>query len=303
MRSEDAIESLRELGFNQLEAEVYLYLLPSPPVTAYRIGQALGRPTANVYKAVESLARRGAVLVEDGDQRVCQAVPVAELKKQLEKGFQRSLEVMERSLAKLESAPPDERVYKIESAVRLFEQCSQMLDRAQTVVVVDAFPHALERIRPRLLEVLKRGVALYVEAYEPIDLPGARVILVPMGRKSIATWQSEQLNLVVDGREHLLALLTTDLESVRQAVWSNSIYLSCIHHAGRLCEHTLVAMIAASSQGNSKEALRLLTQHRFFFNSQVPGQQELLRRFNSAPAEESGFGTRHRGRQKAKENK
>lgn len=55
-----AIELLRQLGLNQLEAEVYAFLLPNEPMTAYAIGTALGKPTANVYKAIEHLARLGA---------------------------------------------------------------------------------------------------------------------------------------------------------------------------------------------------------------------------------------------------
>jgi sugar-specific transcriptional regulator TrmB len=53
-----AIELLRQIGLNQLEAEVYAFLLPSEPMTAYAIGTALGKPTANVYKAIERLARQ-----------------------------------------------------------------------------------------------------------------------------------------------------------------------------------------------------------------------------------------------------
>ena len=92
MTRASALASLRDLGFNDLEAEVYMFLLPSEPITAYRIGRAIGRPTANVYKAVESLARRGAVVIEEGEQRTCRAVPVVDLTKQLERAFRESLD-------------------------------------------------------------------------------------------------------------------------------------------------------------------------------------------------------------------
>ncbi len=283
MSREQTVASLKELGFNELEAEVYLFLLPSPPLTAYAVGRGLGRPTANVYKAVESLARRGAVLVEEGEQRVCRAVPVAELVKQLERGFRGTLSRVEKLLAEHDAAPMDERVYKLESVPRLFERVREMLERARKVAVVDAFPRALERLAPWIVDTCKRGVDVFVEAYAPIDLPGARVAVLPSGAKTLETWRSEQLNLVVDGREHVLALLTSDLSEIRQAVWSNSLYLSCIHHAGRLCEHTLVGMMAAHAAGDTAAALRLLEGHRFFSSSEVPGQAELTERFTPRP--------------------
>ena len=278
MTRASALASLGDLGFNDLEAEVYMFLLPSEPITAYRIGRAIGRPTANVYKAVESLARRGAVVIEEGEQRTCRAVPVADLTKQLERAFRESLDRAKGALTNLQAAPLDERVYKVESVPRLFERRTEMLRRARRVAIVDAFPGALERIRPAILEAARRDVDVFVEAYAPIDLPGVRLAVFPDGARSVETWGSEQLNVVVDGAEHIVALLSSDLTEIRQAVWSNSLYLSCLQHAGRLCEHTVVAMIAALADGKPDDALRLLEEHRFFLRGDVPGQRMLVER-------------------------
>lgn len=104
----------------------------------------------------------------------------------MERAFRGSLDGAERALADLESVPLDERVYKLESVPRLFERCDQMLGRASRVAVIDAFPRALERIRPSILETVRRGVDVFVEAYEPIDLPGVRLAVVPDGSRSVA---------------------------------------------------------------------------------------------------------------------
>src|SRR5688500_1986290 len=58
-------QALQDLGFTGLEAEVYAALLEGSPVTAYRVAQQVGKAAANVYKAVESLRRKGAILVDD----------------------------------------------------------------------------------------------------------------------------------------------------------------------------------------------------------------------------------------------
>lgn len=289
MPDESALEVLRALGFNDLEAEVYLFLLSSPAVTAYAAGKALGRPTANVYKAVESLARRGAALIEEGEQRVCRAVPIAELTKQLERAFKASLDQARAVLNNVETAHADERVYKVESVVSVFERCEEMLRRAERVAVIDAFPRSLARIAPWVKAACARGVEVYVEAYAPIEIKAAQIVQAPSPQAVLDMWRCEQLNVVVDGREHLLALLSSDLATVRQAVWSNSLYLSCLHHSGRLCENTLIAALNADRQGRADEALRVLRQHKFFLNSDVPGEQELLGRFTPAqlrPAEQ-----------------
>ena len=274
-----AITLLRELGLNQLEAEVYAFLLPHEPTTAYGIGKALGRQTANVYKAIERLARFGAVLVEEGSARVCRAVPAGELVRHVERQFLAKTRSAEQALTALERDTFDERVYRVSSVSEVLQRAREMLERASHVAVVDAFPRALAEIAPAVEATARRGVEVFIEAYLPIEIAGAEVVVVPDGHLSIQAWRCEQLNLVVDGREHLLALLSEDLRAVHQAVWSSSLYLSCLHHSGRLNEINLIRSLSHAGQAGDERSAHALQQHRFFRNSEVPGHRELVRRF------------------------
>jgi len=253
------IELLRQLGLNQLEAEVYAFLLPSKPMTGYAIGTALGKPTANVYKAIERLARLGAVLVEEGENRVCRAVPAREFLRHVDREFQGRRKHAEKLLSALHRDTFDERVYRVDSVAEVLERSREMLARARTVAIVDAFPRALAEIVP------------------PIEIAGADVVIVPDGEASLRAWRSEQLNLVVDAKEHLVALLGAELDEVHQAVWSQNVYLSCVHHSGRMNEITLVRLMTGA--WTPEDAARALRDHPFFRNSEVPGHRELVHRF------------------------
>jgi sugar-specific transcriptional regulator TrmB len=274
------LAALRELGFSELEAEVYVYVVAHPPMTAYRIARENNKPTANVYKAVDALARRGAVIVEEGEARACRAVPIGEFLRQTEQAFLDRTRAAEEMLARLQPHTFDERVYRLESVEDVLGRCRQMLEkRSSKVAVIDAFPAALAAIMPSIRRCVKRGVAVYVEAYEPIAIEGASVALAPGSGRPPEQWGSQQLNVVVDGREHVAALLSNDLRTVYQAVWSESRYLSLLLHSGRLCEHTLARLIASREQGQpERERIRLLDEHPFFMQSEVPGQRELLAR-------------------------
>lgn len=281
-----AISRLRDVGLNQLEAEVYAYLLPHEPATAYAVGRAIGRPTANVYKAVEQLSRLGAVMVEEGDHRLCRAVPIREFIDHTHREFERRLRAADGALSALEKESYDERVYRIEAVPEVVSRAIGMLDRAEVVAVVDAFPRSLRELAPAVERAVGRGVDVFVEAYEAIRIDGADVVVVAEGERSLKAWRSEQLNLVVDGREHLMALLGEDLGRVHQAIWSRSLYLSCMHHAGRMAEIELIRRIQAPTEGGGEGPKERLAEPRFFRNSRVPGHEELLRRFT--PSHEGG---------------
>ena len=156
-----------------------------------------------------------------------------------------------------------------------------MLGRAERVAVVDAFPAALGAVAAAVTAAAARGVRVHVEAYAPCDLPGADVIVIEHGPLTRRRWRSEQLNVVVDGREHVAALLSEDLSQVYQAIWSDSLYLSCLMHAGRVSEHTLIKLMRLKrTPGVPAPIRRILDEHPFFANSQVPGLAEIVQRLS-----------------------
>ncbi len=274
------LAALTEIGLSRLEAEVYSYLVASVPQTAYRVAKEIGRPTANVYKAVEALARMGGLVIQEGDNRECRAVPAKEFLHHLKKDFACRAKQVEQTLASKSQSYQDERVYQIQSVPLAFERCCTMLERCHTIAIVDAFPGPLERIRPAIEKAVSRGIEVRVEAYQPIKIPGAHVVVADLGRDIPEFWGSQQMNVVIDGQELLAALMNNELTRIHQAIWSRGLYLSCLIHAGLLHEQTIARLLAAMEQPQALQKLRsILKSCRFFHSSSVPGQKALHRLF------------------------
>jgi HTH-type transcriptional regulator, sugar sensing transcriptional regulator len=275
-------EILTNLGLNQLEAEIYAYLLRSEPSTAYRIAQAIGKQTANVYKAVEMLARRGAVMIEEGESRLVRAVPAREFLRHAEREFLERTKAAGEVLGALHHPTFDERVYRIESVAEALERARIMLEsEAKKLAVVDAFPRAWEAIAASASKAIARGVELHVQTYAPVEIEGAsaHVVAAP-GDAVLDYWRCEQLNIIVDGRQHLLALFSPELDRVYQVFWSHSLYVSSLLHGGFLGEQTIHKLLHMLEEKRSPAAIRrAIRAHRFFLSSDVPGQKELLARF------------------------
>jgi sugar-specific transcriptional regulator TrmB len=276
----EPIALLQELGLNLLEAEVYTHLLTQDePVTAYRIGKVLGKPTANVYKAIEALARKGAVVLELGEPRLCRSVPAEEFLSQLETSFKQTTRQTARHLSNLRHPLPDERIYQIESVSLVFERLRLMLASAKQIAAVDVFPRPMEVIRPNIENAVARGVNVYVQGYEPDAIPGAHFVQAYQSDSILDHWKSQQLNCVVDGREMLLALIHNDLSEVYQAVWTNNLFIACLVHAGLMREHFFHEIAALKGREEFPESLHtLLEQHPGFHTTDIPGQKLLFSR-------------------------
>ncbi len=238
-------DALKALGFSEIEALVYCFLLRRAPATGYRVAKGIGKAATNVYAAIESLAQKGALLIDDDAARQCRAVPPRELGDALEAQFKRRREKAETALQSLTADAPDQHIYKLETQDQVFARVNRMIDQSRDHVLVDAFPGPLGVIEDALASASERGVKIAIETYsDDIDTPYALTAQSAYDHRQPAPWPGQQLNIVVDAREFVLALFDQKCESVLQAVWSTSGYLACLQHSymassllARQCEH------------------------------------------------------------------
>ena len=297
----ETMQPLVELGFTTLEAEAYTFLLQESPVTGYRIAQALRKPAPNVYKALESLELKGAVLVEDGDSRLCRPVPPGELLAQLDRRFHEQRARAERLLSRPAAEAADDRVYTLRSADQVLERARCMLRDAAEVALIDVFPLPLAELRGEIQAAAERGVQVTARVYEPTDVPGARVVVDADPELVRGRWPGQWVNVVTDGREHLIAYLTADGGTVQQAVWSGSAILSWVYHSALSSEIVLEDVRNQLRDGADPAALAQTVAQAIPVSKalQAPGYRELASRFaDSGPRKRGGRGRRGGGETK-----
>jgi sugar-specific transcriptional regulator TrmB len=260
MSVEGGVEALVDLGFSRLEAEVYLLLLRESPVTGYRIAQAIHRPAANVYKAIESLSAKGAVLVDDGSTRMCRAVPHAELLRQLAARFAERRSRAAKELSGVGRGPRDERIYQLGAREQVLTRTREILGRARQVVLVAAHPSLADVLAADLERTASRGVDVAIKTYRPVDIRGVEVVVSIQSEEVANSWPGMELNLVADGSEHVLALLAHQGDGVLQAVYSASLYLSVAHHNGLAAELALTSLAGRVLAGASIAELQRVIQ-------------------------------------------
>lgn len=178
------VQTLVSLGLTALEGEVYTLLLRESPATGYRVAQALGKPAANTYKALESLARKGAVLVDEGANRQCRAVPSEEWLNQLERQFSARKQEASEALAGLCSSSYDDRIYQLTSRAQVLERCRAMLERCRHVAVMDIFPTLVPGLCEDIETAAARGVEVVVKTYEKTKLRDVRIVVRPSGSRN-----------------------------------------------------------------------------------------------------------------------
>ncbi len=275
-------EALQNLGLTGLEAEIYAHLLSSSALTGYAIARQIGKPTANTYKALDSLVERGAVLMEYGKTRVYRAISVTDLLASLEQRHRMVGADLIAAAGRFTAHESDDRVYQIGSVDQLFQQFRQMLQRATKVAVFDLFPRSADTLKDDLRAAASRGVKTVVKIYSPVDIPGVDLVL-HTNPTTLQRWPGEWANGVVDGTVYQVAFLSRDCRSVRLAVRSESPYLAWMYHHGLVSELMTTAVSAVLQRGGNVADIEAAhDRYRELLTNEAPGLTTLRERFTDA---------------------
>jgi hypothetical protein len=111
-----------------------------------------------------------------------------------------------------------------------------MIGAAKEILLFDLFPGPFRSLQALLKRRAARGATVAGICYGDFrSVAGLRIYTHPW-RMVAKAWPGQQLTLVADAKESLLALLSRDGKSVRHAFWTDSVYLSCLLHSGLACE-------------------------------------------------------------------
>ncbi|MFH1700228.1 MAG: helix-turn-helix domain-containing protein [Candidatus Zixiibacteriota bacterium] len=250
------LKPLIGLGFNNLEAQIYTYLLQNSPATGYRIAKGLAKPASNIYKAIETLHKKGAIIIDDDTTRLCRAIPVDELIDSLQRKFDNLKNQAKAELNRLKISQSDNRIYQLQSTDQVISRFQKMLSECQRVAIMDLFPFAVEILHKDIIAAIERGVRVIMKLYRPREIPGATIFLQCDGESVIERWPGQWANGIIDGEEYLLSFLTKDAKDVHQAVWSNNYCLSWIYYDGLANEFLVTALRNGFENNQSVDELK-----------------------------------------------
>jgi sugar-specific transcriptional regulator TrmB len=247
---------LTDLGFTELESTVYLYLVEYSPATPYRVAKAIGKPVANTYKAVEDLRQKGAVLVDETHNRLCQAVPPAELLGKLKETWLARHEAAAEVLSKIKPSGDREKIFTLRSAEQVLDTCKKLMENAGSVILADAFPGVVDILKPWLKAAAARSVTTVLQTYGPAEIEGVEVVPYQAAELSLRRWPGQWLIVVVDGAEYLFAYLNDDATVAHQAIWCGSAFLALPQHSNLAIAFRAAILEQLVKEGASLEQMR-----------------------------------------------
>ena len=253
---ESSITALTDMGLTNLEALVYLALLNEPGVTGYRIGKSIGKPAPNVYTALESLMKKGAVLLNYvGKDKKYSPVPVTEFARRVRSDADQKAANLEAELREFTAVPEDTGIYKLENEPQLFEKANAMLDGSRSTVLLTADTDFILRLQDSLAAAAERGVRVLILTFDrDLIIEGCEMLrLIP--KCGVNAWPGYWIVLDVDGIQHIIAFFE-DMDTLTHAIWCNDQYVSFWIHFGMLADFTLMTFFRKSRSQKDMDDMR-----------------------------------------------
>jgi sugar-specific transcriptional regulator TrmB len=246
-------ESLESLGLTQIEALAYTFLVANRSSTGYRVARGIGKPTANVYRALESLGRKGAVMQDKGATPSFRALSPDELLARLEAQFVERKTSAARALASLQPDEGDERLYSLKSREQVLSRARIQLVSARKVVLIDTDARLLAMIPAEISDARGRGVRVLVRSRaqsgdDSSGNPDHRDTLVDSPPPA-GTYPS--LRIATDAREMLTAWFSWEGDRVLEAAWTRSRFLSRSAHEALAAERCCLLIEQRMADGLS----------------------------------------------------
>jgi sugar-specific transcriptional regulator TrmB len=204
-------EELQSLGFTSYEARIYMALLQGYPATAYEVSKQTGLPRANVYNALETLAKKEAVQpVNENPVKYVPVDPKVMLDRIARKTAICCSDLTEKLVA-TKAAETTEFVWTLTGDANIHAKMADMIAQSSKHVWIKAAHHILVRHLGALKAAAERGAEVLIILFaEPNELalyefgPNAKVYL------------HESSGIKVGSSERLLTL-TIDFEEAMTA--------------------------------------------------------------------------------------
>ncbi len=206
----NTIERLRELGFTDYEARVYVALITKNPATAYEIGKAAGVPTSKIYEVLGRLSEKGLVmeLSESGKKRYVPREP-DEFMESYRSRMDSTLDRLSADFSRLRGETNVSYVWNLSDREEFLDQAERMIAGAKTALLISAWGDEVKALAGSLSE--REGkVPMALVHFGPPTVTFAQTYEHPIADTLYAERGGRGFSLVADGRVALVATFFED---------------------------------------------------------------------------------------------
>ncbi len=162
---EELLTDLKELGFTEYEAKVYLALLKIHPSSAYTVSRDSGVPHSRVYDITRRLIMKGYAISEGTNPELFTPLSPDDLLDKLRRDTVRLTERAGEKLRKMDFRADFDPVWNLRSRDEVLDRCSILIAGAKRHIFIGLWEEEFKVLEGKLRQAQNRGVRVFILLY------------------------------------------------------------------------------------------------------------------------------------------
>ncbi len=207
------IDKLKQLGFSDNEAKVYIELLKGFPATAYQIAKRTGLAGANVYQVLATLLQKGLVLTTEGEKKLYSPIEPKSWLAERKAKFAQNIEFLLKELSDLyENLDEDYLIYRLKNKEAVYRKVSELIDSAEHEIYFDFFPKLFDKWADYLGKAAKRGIIVKGIVYADYQIKADNLYLIhhPHAETALKQFGNDLFTLLIDANRVIFGSFSPD---------------------------------------------------------------------------------------------
>lgn len=223
----EIIENLKKLNFSHLEAQIYMALLGSTPMSAYQIAKKIDISRPSIYNALEHMQVKGMVEVVPNDTLLYIAQEPDVLLEKISMEMQTSLNNARKELEMYKEQKYDETYANFYGFNTLISKVKGILSKAESDIYINADFELLDVVEE--MEVLSsKGINVIVFSFYEMKHKVSGIHYFSHNRDFKPDHTASRFMLAVDKSIAMMAGGGEDLESWKGTISDNKMFIKIV---------------------------------------------------------------------------
>lgn len=216
------IQKMKQFGFTESETTIYLSLMEHGTMTGYEVSKKSGVPRSKVYNHLESLVKKGLVLVNKSEPRLYSALPAEEFINTLTQSTLNDIQYLNKQLSDVKKKEEDALLWQLGQKEVVLQKMLYMIEHAEQSLYIQIWEDSLT---PSIIKSLQEAesrlnefVCILFSDRGNYQLPFKRFYAHGFEDEKIQDMGGRWINLVCDDE----VVLFGNLDDTCDVIWSKN---------------------------------------------------------------------------------
>lgn len=223
----DIIDHLEKLNFTKLEAQLYMALLGSTPLSAYQLAKKVEMSRPSIYNALEHMADKGIVQIIPNETKLYIAEEPSVILEKMEVELKRSISLAKKDLEMYEKVKYDEMTVNFKGFESGLIKAKKLISEAKSDIYINV-DFELSCIKEQLEEAVCRGLNIVIFSFYDIGNPAKGISYYSHNRKMHHGHVPSRMMMAVDEKIALIVDGSATFETWKGTVSNNSLFIKIV---------------------------------------------------------------------------